>query len=205
MKKNMLNITQAQLDEDGLAIIEGWISVYSVSRDSREYIGVNSEYLAVGVGIPAGSYIDAPMPLDDNNKAIRRTEDGKAWEAVTDLRDQAAYRTDSGQLEPVNYLGDLPDTHTLLAPQTTYDFWNGDLWVTDTKAQHVAAIQIAEDTKKQLLNEAAASIAPLQDAIDTELATDSEKEQLIAWKTYRVLLNRIDISVAPDIEWPLVP
>ncbi|HAV2420762.1 tail fiber assembly protein [Escherichia coli] len=26
-----------------------------------------------------------------------------------------------------------------------------------------------------------------------------------AWKTYRVLLNRVDTSVAPDIEWPVSP
>ncbi|MBA1071210.1 tail fiber assembly protein, partial [Escherichia coli] len=26
-----------------------------------------------------------------------------------------------------------------------------------------------------------------------------------AWKTYRVLLNRVDTSVAPDIEWLIQP
>ncbi|WP_173676742.1 tail fiber assembly protein, partial [Escherichia coli] len=25
------------------------------------------------------------------------------------------------------------------------------------------------------------------------------------WKTYRVLLNRVDTSVAPDIEWLIQP
>ncbi|WP_163823132.1 tail fiber assembly protein, partial [Proteus mirabilis] len=25
------------------------------------------------------------------------------------------------------------------------------------------------------------------------------------WKKYRVLLNRVDISTAPDIEWPQKP
>ncbi|HBE5608577.1 TPA: tail fiber assembly protein [Escherichia coli] len=25
------------------------------------------------------------------------------------------------------------------------------------------------------------------------------------WKKYRVLLNRVDTSVAPDIEWPSQP
>ncbi|ELJ6731449.1 tail fiber assembly protein, partial [Escherichia coli] len=28
---------------------------------------------------------------------------------------------------------------------------------------------------------------------------------LEAWKKYRVLLNRVDTSVAPDIEWPAAP
>ncbi|MBS4238809.1 hypothetical protein GNP09_17690 [Escherichia coli] len=33
-----------------------------------------------------------------------------------------------------------------------------------------------------------------------EIATEEEKALLAAWKTYRVLLNRVDTSVAPDIE-----
>ncbi|KIE64605.1 tail fiber assembly protein [Escherichia coli] len=28
---------------------------------------------------------------------------------------------------------------------------------------------------------------------------------LEAWKKYRVLLNRVDTSTAPDIEWPEIP
>ncbi|EET4967568.1 tail fiber assembly protein [Escherichia coli] len=28
---------------------------------------------------------------------------------------------------------------------------------------------------------------------------------MAAWKTYRMLLNRVEPSVAPDIEWPVIP
>ncbi|AVE96924.1 TPA: tail fiber assembly protein [Escherichia coli] len=38
-----------------------------------------------------------------------------------------------------------------------------------------------------------------------EIATEEEKALLAAWKTYRVLLNRVDTSVAPDIEWLIQP
>ncbi|MDI0552840.1 tail fiber assembly protein, partial [Escherichia coli] len=48
-------------------------------------------------------------------------------------------------------------------------------------------------------------IAPLQDAVDLEIATEEETSLLEAWKKYRVLLNRIDTSTAPDIEWPEIP
>ncbi|MGS5187697.1 tail fiber assembly protein, partial [Escherichia coli] len=48
-------------------------------------------------------------------------------------------------------------------------------------------------------------IAPLQDAVDLEIATEEEKSLLAAWKTYRVLLNRVDTSLSPDIEWPSQP
>ncbi|EMS0303118.1 tail fiber assembly protein, partial [Escherichia coli] len=28
---------------------------------------------------------------------------------------------------------------------------------------------------------------------------------LAAWKTYRVLLNRVNTAVAADVEWPVAP
>ncbi len=37
------------------------------------------------------------------------------------------------------------------------------------------------------------------------LATEEENSLLEAWKKYRVLLNRVDTSVAPDIEWLIQP
>lgn len=48
-------------------------------------------------------------------------------------------------------------------------------------------------------------IAPLQDAVDLDMATDVEKQTLADWKKYRVLLNRVDISTAPNIDWPPEP
>lgn len=63
----------------------------------------------------------------------------------------------------------------------------------------------AEQKKQALLAEANNAIAPLQDAVDLGMATDEEKAQLTAWKTYRVLLNRVDTSTAPDIDWPEKP
>ncbi|MGX8948438.1 tail fiber assembly protein [Providencia stuartii] len=63
----------------------------------------------------------------------------------------------------------------------------------------------AEQKKQSLLAEANNAIAPLQDAVDLDMATDEEKVQLTAWKTYRVLLNRVDTSLAPNIDWPEKP
>lgn len=63
----------------------------------------------------------------------------------------------------------------------------------------------AEQQKQSLLAEANNAIAPLQDAVDLGMATDEEKAKLTAWKTYRVYLNRVDTSLAPDIDWPEKP
>ncbi|EIT0966816.1 tail fiber assembly protein [Escherichia coli] len=37
------------------------------------------------------------------------------------------------------------------------------------------------------------------------IATEEETSLLTAWKAYRVLLNSVDTSVAPDIEWLIQP
>ena len=63
----------------------------------------------------------------------------------------------------------------------------------------------AEAMKQQLMADASSTIAPLQDAFDIGEATDAEASLLHGWKKYRVLLNRIDASNAPDIEWPEIP
>ncbi|MDE9590971.1 tail fiber assembly protein, partial [Xenorhabdus bovienii] len=44
-----------------------------------------------------------------------------------------------------------------------------------------------------------------QDAVDLNIATDSEKSSLAEWRKYRVLLNRVDCTTAPDVKWPEQP
>ncbi|WP_162542602.1 tail fiber assembly protein, partial [Escherichia coli] len=63
----------------------------------------------------------------------------------------------------------------------------------------------AEETKNSLMQIAGEQIAPLQDAVDLEIATEEEASLLAAWKKYRVLLNRVDTSTALDIECPTSP
>ena len=55
------------------------------------------------------------------------------------------------------------------------------------------------------MDEANRTMAPLQDAVDISMATDKETARLAEWKKYRVMLSRIDINNAPDIEWPEKP
>ncbi|CDL86731.1 tail fiber assembly protein [Xenorhabdus cabanillasii] len=63
----------------------------------------------------------------------------------------------------------------------------------------------AESQKRYRLSQASNSIAPLQYAVDLKMATDRERDSLTEWKKYCVLLNRVDCSAAPDIDWPEVP
>lgn len=71
-----------------------------------------------------------------------------------------------------------------------------------TKEQLIAE---AEYQKQALLNEATTAIAPLQDAVDLGIATVKEREQLKAWKEYRVQVNRMDVGLELSVNWPISP
>ena len=66
-------------------------------------------------------------------------------------------------------------------------------------------ISQAESTRAALMVAASAAIAPLEDADKLGIATDDEKAALTRWMHYRVMLNRLDMSAAPSIEWPELP
>lgn len=57
---------------------------------------------------------------------------------------------------------------------------------------------------KSLMAVASAKIAPLQDAVDLDIATEDEIAALKEWKLYRIKLNRIDTTVT-DLNLPVAP
>ncbi|AVG77937.1 tail fiber assembly protein [Pantoea ananatis] len=64
----------------------------------------------------------------------------------------------------------------------------------------------SNELKKQaLMQEAGEKISVLQDSVDLSMSTEDEKNQLVEWKKYRVLLNRIDTSTVSDLTWPAKP
>ncbi|KLQ92813.1 tail fiber assembly protein [Enterobacter kobei] len=67
------------------------------------------------------------------------------------------------------------------------------------------ATTLAEQTRKQLIEDAGLIISVLQGAVDESMATDAEKASLSAWNKYRVLLYRVDTSKPEEIEWPELP
>lgn len=78
-------------------------------------------------------------------------------------------------------------------------------WIDIPPPTYEELVSLAEQKKSRLFSEANIVIAPLQDAKDLGMATDNELGLLLAWKEYRVLLNRIDTSTVPVIEWPTAP
>ncbi|TDB49011.1 tail fiber assembly protein, partial [Photorhabdus luminescens] len=97
------------------------------------------------------------------------------------------------------------DTLTFKQPPTDFDTWNGKDWVVDKDLLKSHQINEAKQKQAALLQQANETLSLLQDSVDLEVATDSEKAALLEWKKYRVLLTRVDVDQAPDVEWPEVP
>ena len=199
--KYQLQPKEALLDNNGLTISAGWAIVYNVDAKG-EFLQATYQYLPVGVGLPANAYLDAPKSVKDNQAIIRN---GQKWTYPKDFRGQKVYSITTGAEITVNQIGDIPDNYTLLSPNSEFDSWDGEKWVLDTEKQHQHDVDIATSQKKQLLSDVNEQISYLQDAIDADIATDAEKTLFAALKKYRVLLNRIDVNQAPDIEWPVKP
>lgn len=88
-------------------------------------------------------------------------------------------------------------------PDVNYSYSDGVFSAPATEAEN--AVLIASSRLAAEMDVANRTIAPLQDAVDIGIATDDETIRLSEWKRYRVALSRIDISKAPDIEWPKNP
>ena len=82
--------------------------------------------------------------------------------------------------------------------------------VTAEMKQEAAAAQLLGAVQADAASRRAAAdsaIAPLQDAVDIDDATDAEVLALKAWKKYRVALNRLpeQPGYPTDIDWPALP
>ncbi len=204
MSKYNIDLPIAKLNKNGIATAAGWISVYNVEPEQREFQAATMEYLAVGVGLPAFSYADKPE-LPGDGLALVRSADEKQWETIADYRGQTAYSTETGQPEIIAFLGELPDSLTLQAPVTPYDKWDGSAWVTDTEAQHADEVAAAERQKQALLTEAQQQIAGWQTDLQLGIISDVDKDKLIAWREYIKAVQDINIGLAPNIIWPDTP
>ena len=197
-------MSEAKLNSNFIAIVAGDITVFNYDGETREYLSSSVEYLAVGVGIPANSCTDAPGESKEDF-TICRSADFTAWEYVADHRGETVYSTETGEAVIISAPGDYPNDTTTLAPPTPYDTWNGSEWVTDTKAQHAADVEAAEQQKAALLAEAQTTISLWQTELQLGIISDKDKASLIEWLAYIKRLQAVGTSTAPDINWPVPP
>lgn len=196
---------QAILGKDGYALNDGEIIVHNYDGETREYISTSTEYLAVGVGIPACSCLDAPG-THKAGYAICRSVDLNLWEYVPDHRGEVVYSTETGDTKEITVPGDYPENTTTIAPLTPYDKWDGEKWVTDTEAQHSAAVEAAEAQRQSLIDAAMASISLIQLKLQAgRKLTQPENTRLNAVLDYIDAVTATDTSTAPDVIWPELP
>ena len=196
---------QAILGKDGYALNDGEIIVHNYDGETREYISTSTEYLAVGVGIPACSCLDAPG-THKAGYAICRSVDLNSWEYVPDHRGEVVYSTETGDTKEITVPGDYPENTTTIAPLTPYDKWDGEKWVTDTEAQHSAALDAAEAQRQSLINAAMASLSLIQLKLQAgRKLTQPENTRLNAVLDYIDAVTATDTSTAPDVIWPELP
>ncbi|BBV00955.1 tail assembly protein [Providencia rettgeri] len=205
MTKYTTEIKTALFDKQGLATEAGWAEVYICDPMTREYVRASLDYVPFGGSVIADAYLDKPELPTKNSVAIVRSPDEKSWLHVTDLRGKTAYSTETRQPIEIDFIGDLPDTLTLLEPKTEFDKWNGKKWVTDTDAQKAMLVEQAEQEKTQRLEEAEQNILMLERKVRLGMATAEEIELLKQWEIYSIKVSDIDTSTAPDIEWPVKP
>ncbi len=195
----------AVLNSELIATKAGNITVYSYDGETREYISTSNEYLAIGVGIPAYSCLDAPG-THKAGYAICRSIDLNSWEYVPDHRGEIIYSTETGESKEITAPGDYPENTTTIAPLTPCDEWDGEKWVTDTVAQHSAAVGAAEAQRQSLIDAAMASISLIQLKLQAgRKLTQAETARLNAALDYIDAVEATDTSTAPDVIWPELP
>lgn len=198
----MAELTPVTLDANGLAVAPGMIMVYSFDAASGLYTGSGEEFLPQGVGIPAHSTVIAPPDADAGNVCIFQAGH---WQQVVDHRGETVYCTETGATVRIMLPGDYPEGTTTRQPLSEFDKWDGSAWVTDTDAQHAAHVSTATRQKSTLLTHAQATISLWQTELQLGTLSEADKASLMQWMQYIKALNAVDVSMAPDIDWPDTP
>ncbi|MCV9920621.1 tail fiber assembly protein [Pseudomonas sp. BT-42-2] len=184
-------------------------TTYNAHPETLEYIGqglADPDPLEEGNWlVPALAFADSP-PASSPGFAIVRNRQTDTWELVQDNRG-TVYSTATGDAQENLLLGPLPDTLTREPFPGPLHTWNGSAWMADVDAQRDKAVALALALRDSKLAEAAIRIVPLEDAADVGEASEQELAALLAWKRYRIELNRVnqqaDYPLA--IRWPVSP
>ncbi|WP_066111393.1 DUF4376 domain-containing protein [Gallibacterium salpingitidis] len=126
-----------QFDNKGFALNSGYITVHTIDNNNI-YIGSAEQYISIGCGLAAKSYLDAP-PQEKTGFVVQRIND--SWQYVADHRGEKVYSIDDGAEIEIKEVGDYPANTTTQKRPTEHHEWNGEEWI------------INEDEKTKLLNE----------------------------------------------------
>ena len=195
-------MAKAMLDKNGLAKANVTLTVYGYDALTGEFTGAVEEFLAQGVGLPACACLTAPPDAQAGTVAVY--QDG-IWQRVPDHRGETVYPVSGGAPVKITAPGDYPADTTTQAPATAFDKWDGGKWVTDSDAQQQSLLDAAANEKSARMSEANYATQAWQTQLSLNIITDSDKASLVAWMKYLQKLQSVDISTAPDVNWPCRP
>lgn len=191
-------------DENGLGRQAGDIRCFYFNSVTGEYTGWSDEYINIGVSMPGNSTDIDPGEEVDGKVAVFSNGE---WTHEPDHRGKVVYSTTDGGASTVDYIGDIKDGFTTLAPATPYDKWDGSQWVADASTQHAADVAAADVQKQHLIDQANAYMNSKQWPGKAAMGrlNDLEKAKYNIWLDYLDALEAVDTSSAPDINWPTPP
>ncbi|MCL8361654.1 tail fiber assembly protein [Escherichia coli] len=190
-------------DENGLATVPGDMRCFYYNAVTYEYTGWSDEYINTGVSIHACS---TAIDCGENISGTVDDFTSNRCSHEQDHRNETVYSTENGAAVTVDYIGAIKDGYVTLSPLTPYDKWDGEKWVTDTEAQHSAAVEAAEAQRQSLIDAAMASISLIQLKLQAgRKLTQPENTRLNAVLDYIDAVTATDTSTAPDVIWPELP
>lgn len=180
------------------------LTVYNLCSDASELIGAGDCFVPANTGLPAYCTHVKP-PKEKAGFALVFDTDSSPWQYTADHHGETRWNTLNRQMLVIDMLGDVPKDTTDKAPTSDFDVWDGSAWVKNEESEKAFWIEEAMRELKERVSFATNAINTLQDAVDLEMATETEESSLLAWRKYRVLLSRVETSTAPDIYWPEKP
>ncbi|HFH0028670.1 TPA: tail fiber assembly protein, partial [Salmonella enterica subsp. salamae serovar 42:g,t:-] len=156
------------------------IKIFNLRSDTNEFIGAGDAYIPPHTGLPANCTDIAPPDIPASHIAVFDPET-QTWSLKEDHRGETVYDKTTGNQMYISEPGPLPENVTSVSPGGGYKKWDSkaQVWVNDEAAEAAARLREAEGTKNRLLQIASEKIAPLQDAVDLNEATDKEKASLL--------------------------
>ena len=128
------------------------------------------------------------------------------WVYEPNHRGETVWPTEDGSVTIIDYIGDIKPGFTTQPPSTSFDKWDGGKWVTDTEAQHAAAITQAENERQRLLKHADAVILDWRTELILGEISDANRAKLSAWLAYKNEVKAVDVTTDPEhVNWPVPP
>ena len=121
----------------------------------------------------------------------------------------------NGMCVPLSLPNPIPDGWVVMIngerPSDDHHAGENGEWLVGPSPQVLQQMRIeARENQTTILSQASDMISALSDEIEgledsDDVVPDKLRTDLKVWKQYRVKVKNIDVSLVPDIEWPIAP